>query len=60
MSIFADTCTRMLNNIEKIQTENREIILIGTAHVSKESVGLSEIPDENQRAFSPLRNFDND
>jgi len=40
MSIFADTCTRMLNNIEKIQTENREIILIGTAHVSKESVGL--------------------
>ena len=50
----------MLNNIEKIQTENREIILIGTAHVSKESVGLSEIPDENQRAFSPLRNFDND
>ena len=30
----------MLNNIEKIQTEDREIILIGTAHVSQESVGL--------------------
>ncbi len=30
----------MLNNIERIQTEDREIILIGTAHVSKESVNL--------------------
>ena len=30
----------MLNNIERIKTDDREIIIIGTAHVSKESVEL--------------------
>jgi pheromone shutdown-related protein TraB len=41
----------MLEGIERIQTDDREIILVGTAHVSKESVELvkktidSEEPD---------------
>lgn len=38
----------MLNNIEKIQIGDREIILIGTAHVSQESVELVKETIENE------------